>query len=60
MRNVVVLAFYLSLVVLGSWAVYEWLVLGGRGIIFKAGGFLAVFGLYLIWLDFLSPDREPL
>jgi hypothetical protein len=34
--------------------------MGGREIIFKAGGFLALFGLYLIWLDFLSPNREPL
>jgi len=47
------------MVALGSWAVYEWLVLGGRGIVFEAGGFLAVFGLYLIWLDFLSPEPPP-
>ena len=42
----------------GSWAAYEWLVLGGKGIVFKAGGFLTLFGIYLFWIDFLSPDRE--
>jgi hypothetical protein len=26
--------------------------------IFKAGGFLALFGAYLVWIDFLSPNRE--
>ena len=31
---------------------------GGRGVIFKAGGFLALFGAYLVWMDFLSPNRE--
>jgi hypothetical protein len=35
----------------GAWAVYEWLFLGGSGIIFTAGGFLALFGAYLIPSD---------
>jgi hypothetical protein len=33
---------------------------GGRGIIFVSGGFLAVFGGYLLWTDFLSPNCKPL
>ncbi len=60
MRKVIMLLFYLAMVGGGSWAVYEWLVLGGRNIVFKAGGFLALFGVYLIWMDFLSPSREQL
>jgi CDP-diglyceride synthetase len=57
MRKAVTLWFYLLLIGVGAWAVYEWLVLGGSGIIFKAGGFLDLFGAYLIWMDFLSPNR---
>jgi hypothetical protein len=60
MRKFIALIFYLLMITAGSWALYDWLVLGGRGILLKAGGFLAAFGLYLLWLDFLSPNREPL
>ena len=42
-RKALSLAFYLALIGIGCWGVYEWLVLGGRGVIFKAGGFLALF-----------------
>ena len=58
MRKTITLLFYLALVGGGAWCAYEWLVLGGRGIIFRMGGFLALFGLYLLWIDFLSPNRE--
>jgi hypothetical protein len=37
MRQTVTLAFCLLLIGVGSWGLYEWLVLGGRGVIFKAG-----------------------
>ena len=57
-RKALSLAFYLAPIGIGCWGVYEWLVLGGRGVIFKAGGFLALFGAYLVWMDFLSPNRE--
>jgi hypothetical protein len=60
MRKAVTLGFYLLLIGVGAWAVYEWLFVGGRSIIFTAGGFLALFGAYLIWMDFLSPNRERL
>ena len=60
MRKTLVLFLYLAMIGLGSWATYEWLVLGGRGIAFRAGAFLALFGVYLLWTDFLSPNREPL
>lgn len=59
-RKTVLLAFYVGMIAIGLWATYEWLVLGGRGILFKASGFLALFGAYLLWSDFLSPNREEL
>jgi hypothetical protein len=58
MRKVVSLVLYMAMIVGGSWATYEWLVLGGRGIAFKLGAFPALFGVYLIWTDFLSPNRQ--
>jgi hypothetical protein len=58
MRRAVMLGFYVLMVAAGVWLTYGWLVYGSRGIIFKAGGFLAVVGAYLLWADFLSPSRE--
>jgi hypothetical protein len=52
------LIVYLLMVVAGSWAAYEWLVLGGKGITAKAGCFLLAFGVYLMWIDFLAPSKE--
>jgi hypothetical protein len=49
--------FYLLMIGAGSWCAYDWLVYGGghRGIAFRAGGFLAAFGLYLVRrLGFIS------
>jgi hypothetical protein len=60
MRKAFSLAMYLAMVAAGSWVTYDWLTFGGRGILFKAGSFLAVFGAYLLWIDFLSPNRERL
>jgi len=60
MRWVFTLIFYLAMIAAGSWVTYDWVVFGGRGILFKAGSFLAVFGAYLLWIDFLSPSRERL
>lgn len=60
MRKIFTMGFYLLMIGVGALGLYEWLVLGGRGIIFKAAGFLLLFGVYLVWIDFLSPNREPL
>ena len=57
MRKAIMLIFYLLMVGAGSWTAFEWLVLGGKGIALKAGCFLAAFGLYLMWIDFLSPSK---
>jgi len=55
MRKALMLTVYLAMIAAGSWVTYDWVVFGGRGILFRAGGFLAVFGAYLLWIDFLSP-----
>ncbi len=60
MRKSLALTFYLAMIAAGSWVTYDWITFGGRGILFKAGSFLAVFGAYLLWIDFLSPSREKL
>ena len=60
MRKAFALIFYLGMIGVGSWAIYDWITFGGRGIIVKAGSFLALFGAYLLWIDFLSPNREKL
>jgi hypothetical protein len=60
MRKWFALGFYLILIAGGAWTTYEWLVLGGRGIALKLGAFPALFGIYLLWTDFISPNREPL
>jgi hypothetical protein len=57
MRKAITLIFYLLMILIGCWSAYEWLILGGRGIAFKFGAFLALFGLYLLWNDFLSVDK---
>jgi hypothetical protein len=58
MRRAITLGLYVLMIAAGAWLTYHWLVHGGRGIVFMAGIFLAGFGLYLLWIDFLSPDRK--
>jgi hypothetical protein len=48
---------YAGMILAGAAAFWHFLQSGGRGIVFVAGGFLAAFGAYLMWLDFLSPNR---
>jgi hypothetical protein len=60
MRKGITLVLYLTMIIGGGWAAYDWLVLGGRGIALKMGAFPAAFGVYLLWMDFLSPNREQL
>jgi hypothetical protein len=60
MRRIVCFVLYLAMVIVGSALFIAFLANGGRGIIFIAGGFLAVFGIYLIWIDFLSPNTKHL
>jgi hypothetical protein len=59
-RKLITLAVYCSMIGVGIVMVASWLMGGARGIIFAAGGFLAAFGAYLLWNDFLSPKRERL
>ena len=60
MRRLICLALYLAMVVFGAVLSVGFFTHGGRGVIFVTGGFLVVFGGYLLWNDFLSPNREPL
>ena len=59
-RKLILLTIYCAMIVVGLFMALSWLTGRGRGIIFQAGGFLAVFGAYLLWTDFLSPKREKL
>jgi hypothetical protein len=59
-RKTILLVLYLAMIAGGGWVTYDWMAFGGRGILFRLGGFLAVFGAYLLWNDFLSPNREQL
>jgi hypothetical protein len=58
MRKACTLTFYLAMIAIGLWVTYDWVFLGGRDILFRAGSFLALFGAYLLWIDFLSPSRK--
>lgn len=57
-RKAILLIIYGSMVVIGLPMAFAWLVVGGRGIIFAAGGFLALFGGYMIWTDFFNPKER--
>jgi hypothetical protein len=60
MRRYLTLATYLLMVGAGA-AILVWIFVfssGGRGIAVMAGATLILFGGYLVWMDFLAPDRE--
>jgi hypothetical protein len=60
MRRLICLALYLAMVLFGAVLSVGFLMHGGRAFIFVTGGFLVAFGGYLLWTDFLSPNRETL
>ena len=41
----------------GTYLVWGYLAHGGKGVSPLAGGSLALFGSYMLWLDFFSKDR---
>jgi hypothetical protein len=60
MRRYLALATYLLMMGVGA-AILAWIFVfssGGRGIAVLAGATLVLFGGYLVWMDFLAPDRE--
>jgi hypothetical protein len=60
MERFIALAFYLALIVVGFYFDI-WIYRPGYGFsVLVEGTFLILFGGYLVWLDFLSPDREKL
>ncbi|MBR0872493.1 hypothetical protein JQ633_19185 [Bradyrhizobium tropiciagri] len=45
------LVFYVAMIAIALGATYDWLVSGGRGMLIKASGFLALLAAYLVWND---------
>jgi len=60
MRRAICFILYLAMILIGCAVLGHFLINGGRGVIFVSGGFLAAFGAYLMWIDFLSPNTEHL
>jgi hypothetical protein len=60
MRRVICFLLYLIMILVGAAVFGLFLISGGRGVVFVSGGFLAAFGAYLMWIDFLSPNTEHL
>jgi hypothetical protein len=60
MRRLICFVLYISMILVGIVLLAGFLINGGRGFIFMSGGFLAFFGCYLLWTDFLSPNTKPL
>jgi hypothetical protein len=59
MRRILTAGFYLLLIVAGVYLLWGLFEFGGRGLTALAGGSLAVFGSYMLWLDFFSRERLP-
>ena len=58
MERFIGLPFYFASIVVGIYFTV-WSYIYGKGIFaLTAGLFLILFGGYLVWLDFLSPNRE--
>jgi hypothetical protein len=49
----------LLLIVAGVYLLWGLFEFGGRGLTALAGGSLAVFGSYMLWLDFFFRERLP-
>jgi len=60
MRRIFCFVLYSAMILVGLVLFAAYVLSGGRGIIFVTGGFLAAFGAYLMWTDFLSPNTEHL
>jgi hypothetical protein len=54
------LLLYVAMIVAGATILIDFVGLGGHSLLRypKAGGFFFAFGAYLLWVDFLSPNRD--
>ena len=59
MRRMICFTLYVTMILVGIALLVALFERGGRGIIFMSGGFLALFGGYLLWTDFLAGNKEP-
>jgi hypothetical protein len=55
MRRLLMLLMYLGMVAVGAYLLIGLLTYGGRLFIVLVGAFLLIFGMYLLWIDFLAP-----
>lgn len=60
MRSLICLTLYLTMLLVGLGLIVWFLLHGGKYMIVFGGGFTAFLGAYLLWTDFLSPNRKPL
>ncbi len=58
LRRAICLVLYLTMIAGGGVPLYGLLVLGGSARLAGAGACLAGLGLYLLWIDFLAPQRK--
>jgi hypothetical protein len=49
------LFLYLALIAIGLWGTYDWLVLDQP----NKGAFVTPIAIWLLWVEFLSPNRDP-
>jgi hypothetical protein len=59
MRRMICFTLYVTMILVGIALLVALFERGGKGIIFMSGGFLALFGSYLLWTDFLAGNKEP-
>ena len=59
MRRLLTLLLYLGMIAGGAYLVIGLLAYGGRLFNALVGGFLLIFGIYLLWIDFIAPAVKP-
>jgi hypothetical protein len=58
MRRLLTALIYLAMIGTGAYLLGTLFVYGGRLFMALAGGFLLLFGTYLMWIDFLSKNQD--
>jgi len=58
MRRLICLTLYIAMILAGIVLLVAFLTHGGKNVVFISGGFLVIFGGYLLWTDFLSSNNN--